>query len=316
MDVCQRCHDAAHGNPWLVGELAHQAAAHGAGALSFATGSETPVRALAQDVIARRLAALSPDDRAVSAALAVLGERAQPHVVAAVAGIPARWSRCGAGRPRVGRLARPRCPRARTRADRGGDPGEPSAGRVRAATSGGRAHVALGRGAERHRCRASAPVPAAWRPVASAALQTRRSTPVDAVRLTPQRCISNAPWRSERSATIGVSCWPRSRWRRSTRACRGARSPPRGAAEVDDHASRVSSDPPRHVDVLDAGDDELAALLAREVAADHGPDTRLALEVAALEMLIMVPDRHAERACPPGRADRRSTAPTRSWNGP
>jgi ATP/maltotriose-dependent transcriptional regulator MalT len=48
--------------------------------------------------------------------------------------------------------------------------------------------------------------------------------------------------------------------------------------------------------VLDAGDDELATLLAREVAADHGADTHLALEVAALEMLIMVPARHAERA--------------------
>ena len=35
MDVCRRCHDAAHGNPWLVGELGHQVASHGAGSLSF-----------------------------------------------------------------------------------------------------------------------------------------------------------------------------------------------------------------------------------------------------------------------------------------
>jgi tetratricopeptide (TPR) repeat protein len=47
---------------------------------------------------------------------------------------------------------------------------------------------------------------------------------------------------------------------------------------------------------LDAGDDELSHLLTREAAAGHGPDTRVALEVAALEMLIMIPDRHPERA--------------------
>src|SRR3984957_8416288 len=87
-DISRRCHDAARGNPWLLGELAHQAASHGPDSLSFAIGSETPVRGLARDVIARRLAALSPGDRAVSAALAVLGERVQPHVVAGGAGIP------------------------------------------------------------------------------------------------------------------------------------------------------------------------------------------------------------------------------------
>ena len=78
----------------------------------------------------------------------------------------------------------------------------------------------------------------------------------------------------------------------------GARDRLREAlAEVDDHASRVELLTRLATwYVLDAGDDELSALLAREVAADHSPDTRLALEVAALEMLIMVPDRHAERA--------------------
>ena len=87
MDVCRRCHDAAHGNPWLVGELGYQVASHGPSSLSFPAAPETTVRALARDVIARRLAALSPGDRAVSAALAVLGERAPSHVVASVAGV-------------------------------------------------------------------------------------------------------------------------------------------------------------------------------------------------------------------------------------
>ncbi len=78
----------------------------------------------------------------------------------------------------------------------------------------------------------------------------------------------------------------------------GARDRLREAlAQIDDHASRVDLLTRLATwYVLDASDDELSALLAQEVAADHGPETRLALEVAALEMLIMIPDRHPERA--------------------
>ncbi len=107
-EVCRRCHDAAHGNPWLVAELGHQVASHGPGSLSFPVGSKTPVRALARDVIARRLAALSERDRAVSAALAVVGEREQPHIVAAVAEMSLERCERRTGRSRVGRAARPR----------------------------------------------------------------------------------------------------------------------------------------------------------------------------------------------------------------
>jgi hypothetical protein len=78
----------------------------------------------------------------------------------------------------------------------------------------------------------------------------------------------------------------------------GARDRLREAVvQIDDHATRVELLTRLATwYVLDAGDVELSLLLAREVAADHGPDTRLALEVAALEMLIMIPDRHRERA--------------------
>lgn len=78
----------------------------------------------------------------------------------------------------------------------------------------------------------------------------------------------------------------------------GARDRLREAlAQIDDHAGRVDLLTRLATwFVLDASDEELSALLAREVAADHRPDTRLALEAAALEMLIMVPDRHLERA--------------------
>ena len=104
IEVCRRCHDAAHGNPWLVGELGHQVASHGPGLAELSGWLENAgSRARARDVIARRLAALSPRDRAVSAALAVLGERAQPHVVAAVAGMSLDDVERRAGRSRVGR---------------------------------------------------------------------------------------------------------------------------------------------------------------------------------------------------------------------
>ena len=61
-DECAALHTAAEGNPWLL------------------TGGNDDVR--------RRLVELSPRDRAVAEALAVIGDGAEPHVVAAVAGIP------------------------------------------------------------------------------------------------------------------------------------------------------------------------------------------------------------------------------------
>ena len=62
-----------------------------------------PVSAIARNVIRWRLATLAPRDRAVAAALAVIGDGALPHVVAAVAGVavgelaPARDALLAAG---------------------------------------------------------------------------------------------------------------------------------------------------------------------------------------------------------------------------
>jgi predicted ATPase len=50
LEVCRRCHDAAHGNPWLVAELAHQVSIQGVGSLSFPPDSETAVRTVASSV--------------------------------------------------------------------------------------------------------------------------------------------------------------------------------------------------------------------------------------------------------------------------
>ncbi len=298
IEVCQRCHDAARGNPWLVGELGHQIASHGPGSLNFPAGPKTPVRALARDVVARRLAALSDGDRAVSAALAVLGEREQPHVVAAVAGVSlddvsaARDALAAAGllspdsrglaHALIGAAILESLPRteserlhrdaARTLAADGADSDIVAAHLLRCAPHADRVAAA-----------------ALW----DAAITATRSGAPDAAAAYLQRALEErAPGddRGQILAALAVATFDA--------GLPGARDRLREAlGQIDDHATRVALLTRLATwYVLDANDDELSALLAQEVAADHGPDTHLALEVAALEMLIMIPDRHAERA--------------------
>ncbi|MGZ6643927.1 MAG: ATP-binding protein, partial [Solirubrobacteraceae bacterium] len=87
LEVCRECHRAAGGNPWLLGELSRQIADHGPSALDTAAGDAPPLSAIARTVVRARLAELSPRDRAVVEALAVIGEGAPRQVVAAVAGV-------------------------------------------------------------------------------------------------------------------------------------------------------------------------------------------------------------------------------------
>ena len=101
--VCRDCHRAVDGNPWLLGELGRQIATHGPASLEQAGDDAPPVSAIARNVIRWRLATLTARDRAVAAALAVIGDGALPHVVAAVAGVtvaqlaPARDALLAAG---------------------------------------------------------------------------------------------------------------------------------------------------------------------------------------------------------------------------
>jgi DNA-binding CsgD family transcriptional regulator len=298
MDVCRRCHDAAHGNPWLVGELGHQVASHGPSSLSFSGAADTTVRALARDVIARRLAALSPVDHAVSAALAVLGDGAPSHVVAAVAGVSldavsaARDALASAGllgpdgrglahaliaaailenlsRAESERLHRDA---ARSLLAEGAESDVVAGHLLRCTPDGDRAASAV------------------LREAASSALG--RGAPDSAAAYLQRALDERAPGddRGQLLAALAVATFDA--------GLPGARDRLREAvAQIGDHATRVELLTRLATwYVLDAGDDELSLLLAREVAAGHGPDTRLALEVAALEMLIMVPDRHPERA--------------------
>ena len=87
LEVCRECHRAAAGNPWLLGELGRQIADHGPSALDASEGDAAPLSAIARTVVRARLAELSPRDRAVVEALAVIGEGAPRQVVAAVADV-------------------------------------------------------------------------------------------------------------------------------------------------------------------------------------------------------------------------------------
>src|SRR3954467_7016128 len=83
--ACLDCHRAVDGSPWLLDELGRQIARFG----PVPEGRSTPpVTPDARDIVRRRLAALPPRDRAVAAALAILGNCAPLHVVAELAGVP------------------------------------------------------------------------------------------------------------------------------------------------------------------------------------------------------------------------------------
>lgn len=83
--TCLDHHRATHGNPWLLGELARQIDTLGADAVSAGDGAPAPVSTVGRDVIRGRLAALSPRERAVANAAAILGDGAPAHVLADLA---------------------------------------------------------------------------------------------------------------------------------------------------------------------------------------------------------------------------------------
>ncbi len=84
--VCHDCHRAVGGNPWLLRELGRQIAARGTEAID-ASGADA-VTDIARRVVRRRMAEVSPRDRGVAEALAVIGDGVPQHVLAAVAGVP------------------------------------------------------------------------------------------------------------------------------------------------------------------------------------------------------------------------------------
>ena len=84
--VARDLHRAVGGNPWLLGELARQIAAHGPDAIERPV--DEALSTIGRNGLRRRLAELSVRDRRVAGVMAVLGDDAPTHVIAEVAGIP------------------------------------------------------------------------------------------------------------------------------------------------------------------------------------------------------------------------------------
>ena len=109
---------------------------------------------------------------------------------------------------------------------------------------------------------------------------------------------SSARWRSARRATTAGGCSRSSARSRSTPACRTrgggcARRCARCATATSriDVLTRLAA-----LNLVDAGDDGLARSSSRSSPARPIPPSRLAVEAAALDALMIFPERHAERA--------------------
>jgi DNA-binding CsgD family transcriptional regulator len=297
VEVCHACHRAVAGNPWLLGELGRQIAVHGPAAIDAPADDAPPVTAIARNVVRRRLAALAARDRAVVEAIAVTGDGAPLHVVAAVAGVP------------ITEFAAAR-------------DGLRAAGLLDADGTRFAHHliaVAIGEELPPARCedlhrqtarvlidaRADADVVASHLlrcrpegdPKASALL--RRAAAAAAARGAPHTAAAHleralreqAPGddRGRMLSQLAMVAFdaglPDSR-QRLREALR----------ETDDRDCRVEVlTRLAALSVVDVDEPGLSRLFERELAAETDPRTRLAIEVAALDTLLTIPHRHRER---------------------
>jgi DNA-binding CsgD family transcriptional regulator len=296
--VCRDCHRAVGGNPWLLSELGRQIAAHGPEALEDPEQDAPPVTTIARTVVRRRLAELSPRDRGVVSALAVIGDGAPPHVLAAVAGVPvselgpARDALLVAGLLDPGgdrfahgliavaiaedlpRTERERLHREAARAlmDTGADPGVVAC------------HLL--------ECGPQADPEVSELLIRAAADAARGGVPRAAAAYLERALEERAPGddRGKMLAKLGTVAFdaglPDSR-RRLREALR----------EVDDRDSRIDVlTRLAALNMVDAGDEGLASVFEAELANETDPDVRLAVEAASLDALLVFPERHAERA--------------------
>jgi DNA-binding CsgD family transcriptional regulator len=296
--VCRGCHRAVGGNPWLLGELGRQIAAYGPDALHEAGADTPPVSSIARNVVRRRLAALAPRDRAVVAALAVVGDSAPPHVVAALAGI------------RVGELGMARD--ALLAAGLLGPGGERFAhGLIAVAiaddltrTERERLHrdaalALMAEGADDDivashllQCgpQADPAVSALLARAASSAAE--RGAPHTAAAYLERALLERAPGDDRGRmlsdlATLAFDASLPDAQRRLVEALREV-SDRDGRIEV---LTRLAA-----LNVIDTGDDDLARLFEQELVGEADADAQLAVEVALVDTLMLIPERHAERA--------------------
>jgi DNA-binding CsgD family transcriptional regulator len=296
--VCRDCHRAAGGNPWLLGELGRQIAAHGPEALDRARDDAPPVSAIARNVIRWRLATLAPRDRAVAAALAVLGDGALPHVVATVAGVavselaPARDALAAAGLlgPDGERLAHGLVAAA-IEEDLTGTECERMHREAARALIAARADPDLV-ACHLLQCRPQADPDVTALLVQAAATAARRGAPHTAAAYLERALREHAPDDDRgrmlaQLATVAFDAGLPDSQRRLLNAL----------PEVRDRKSRIDLlTRLAALNVLGPGDADHAELFERELARQTDPEARLAVEAASLDALLMIPARNLERA--------------------
>ena len=296
--VCRDCHRSVSGNPWLLGELGRQIATYGVAAVDDGDQEAAPVSAIARDVVRRRLAALSPRDRAVVEALSVIGDGATPLVIAATAAVavaevdPARDALLAAGLlgPDRGRFAHGLIAVAiREHLSR--------TERERLHREAARALVEVTAGADvvaSHllRCGPQAdPEVSALLVRAASSAAERGELPTAAAYL--ERALGERAPGDDRGRMLGQL---------ATVAFDAGLPDSRGHLR---EALSAASDRPGRVEVLtrlaalnvvDGADDGLVRRFEQELVLGTDPDERLAVQTAALDALLIVPKCHGERA--------------------
>src|SRR3954468_5286631 len=294
--VCPDCGQPVGGSPWLLDELGRQIAAYGAAPLG--TGAQSPVTAVARDMVRLRLAALTPSARAVAAALAILGHGAPPQVVAALAGLvigelaPARDSLRSAGLMAAGRARFAHDLIATAIVD------------DLAGTERERLH--------REAARLLADSGASIASVAGHLLECDPHGDAEVTALLVRAAADAAERNAPRAAAAYLD---RALRERADGDDRGGMLAKLAAAafdaELPDARRRLHDslsephDRERRIDVLtrlaalqgfSGGDEKLAGALEHATAREGDPAARAALDVAALDAFVAHADRHAERA--------------------
>jgi DNA-binding CsgD family transcriptional regulator len=285
--VSRECHRVVAGNPWLLSELG-----------TAAIADSPPVAPSLRGVVRRRLAELTPRDRGVVEAMAVIGEGAAPHVVSRVAGVP------------VGELGPARD--ALLAAGLLGPGGERFAHGVIAAavvedlsrTERERLHREAARALIDGRadtrliashlleCGPQSDPEVSEYLLAAASEAAARGVPRAAAAYLERALSERAPGddRGTMLAQLGTVTFdaglPGSRQRLVE-----------ALGEVRDRESRIDVlTRLASVNLLEGGDGGVVRLFDAELAGESDPEARLAIEAAALDALLTVPERHAERA--------------------
>jgi DNA-binding CsgD family transcriptional regulator len=298
LGVCRDCHGSVGGNPWLLGELGRQIAAHGPAAIDPCDPEAPPASAVARQVIRRRLAALGSRERAVVAALAVIGDGRAPHVVAKVAGVPVgELGPAGDVLVAAGLLGPDRerfahCMIATVICE-----DLPRADRERLHHEAARALIEAGACADVVASQLLQSAPSADPEVSgflvrAASEAAHRGTPDTAAAYLQRALSERAPGddRGRLLARLATATFDA--------GLPGSRRLLREALhEARDRATRVGVlTGLAALNAVDGGDDGLFQLFDRELAPDADSATRMMVEAAALDALMMAPERHAERA--------------------